>query len=290
MKLSSYINSFTPKDIYRITKRSERLKKAQPYLFDFDYPIYDNPESVMSKEEIKNAIELGIMRFYYKRETGTSGGTIQDFKDELEEWLNRRMPYYNELFFTLTLKYDILDNTTLKETYSRTVEDELSEGITRKENINSNRDGTSNTNLDINSNETGKETKEDNSTNNFRGIELDTPQGSQNIDDMSFKHASGGSITKDTDIVSSELNTNKTGDQSQVGNNITTDKTNVASDLSNDKTQSKNKIESYTKERKGKIGIGSYPKLIADYRKNILTIIEDIIDEADILFYQLYDY
>lgn len=290
MRMSDYVNSFSyHTDPQRLSNWTERLQKARPHLFDFEYPIYDDPLSPLRKEEIKEQIELGILRRYYKREIGSSGGTITDFKHDLEEWLTRRMSYYNEILFTLSLEYDILDNVHMKETYKRNVNDILNEEGNRNETVKNDRTTNSKANNKIDRKADTIEGTEQVKNGMFNGVEFDTPQGMINVDDMNFKHASGASTTKDSEDSTTNTNVNTVGNETGSTDIETLDNTDIVRNGGNQKEQTKSKDEKYTLERKGKVGVTSYPDLVAKFRRNIVNVVEDIVLEADNLFYQLYD-
>lgn len=80
-------------------------------IFDFKYPFYD--------ENKRPDFEQAFIRHFYFREIGCD--TVDRFKLYLQDKMNIVFPYYNELFKSASIEYDVLDNYKLTETYERNV-------------------------------------------------------------------------------------------------------------------------------------------------------------------------
>lgn len=88
----------------------ERIKKAAPKVFDFAYQ-----RKYLTDAE-KAGLEEKILRHYYFREIGLE--TVAKWKFYLESRMNEIMPYYDEMYRTAKLEYDILENFKTEEVYS----------------------------------------------------------------------------------------------------------------------------------------------------------------------------
>lgn len=92
-----------------IASTSARVKLAVPKVFDFTYP-----RKYLTDDE-KEALEEKILRHYYFREIGLE--TVAKWKFYLESRMNEIMPYYDEMYRTAKLEYDILENFKTEEVY-----------------------------------------------------------------------------------------------------------------------------------------------------------------------------
>jgi len=106
MQLREYIEHFTQ---YEEMPVRNRIEAGRQHLFDFEYPIFD--------EEYRNVFETHFIRNFYMREIGFENEGL--FKFQLETWLLINMPYYNKLFESELLQYDVLTNVNNKETFNR---------------------------------------------------------------------------------------------------------------------------------------------------------------------------
>lgn len=73
---------------------------ARPYLFNFDYPIFD--------ESYKPELETKIINHFYTQEIGQE--TVGLFKQRLKTKMREIMPYYNQLYMSERLKFDPFKN------------------------------------------------------------------------------------------------------------------------------------------------------------------------------------
>lgn len=72
------------------------IADATQYIFDFEYPIFDNA--------YKSVLETKILRHYYTREIGEE--TYGLWKLRLQDRLNVIMPYYNQLYESTLLSFN----------------------------------------------------------------------------------------------------------------------------------------------------------------------------------------
>lgn len=183
-------------------------------IFSFPYEFYD--------ETKREKFERDFIRHFYFREIGCE--TVDRFKLYLRDKMETVFPYYNELFKSASIKYDVLDNYKLTETYTRNYQnDGKTSGITSNvgqyfgnQSSESNRDttgkadetentthsthstGLSTTDTENNSvtdtennNTTEDNTTRTNTSNNTTETDdikkfLDTPQGATSLEDSKY--------------------------------------------------------------------------------------------------------
>ena len=222
------------------------------------YPLYTStssheyiPNIIPTRDEINKK----ILDHYKYREIGFE--TVGRFLDELEITMNEIMPYYNQLMFTMDQDYDIKYNAD----YTRTINRQLAN------------QGASNSQT----NASTSSTTVDNSTvNNYnKNVKSDTPQDSLSIvntgiDTVTYANELGFNHDTNTENGRHEGVSSSTGSGSQ--------------------TSSTNETEGTTEAVKGNYGQVSVQSLIEHYRKLILNIVQDIINDDRIkeLFMNIY--
>lgn len=92
----------------------EIIEKAVPYVFDFEFPIFD--------EDYRLPLCKKILRSYYTREICEE--TVGLWKLRLSTTLNNIMPYYNQLYKSELLKFDPLYDVDITRTGNRDKNDE----------------------------------------------------------------------------------------------------------------------------------------------------------------------
>ena len=102
---------------------TEAIEGARRNIFDFDYPL---------STEHKEAFETKFLRHYYFREIGLE--TVQLWKEFLQDKLILLSPYYNQLYESADLKYDILNNVdySVSTEYGSVVDSSGSSGTKSK--------------------------------------------------------------------------------------------------------------------------------------------------------------
>lgn len=94
-QLSGYVQSVDYSDVDLV------LRAAEPKIFDFDYPIFD--------ENYRHVLNTKILKHYYINEIGLE--TYALWKLRLNTKMNEIMPYYNQLYkselYTFNPLYDI---------------------------------------------------------------------------------------------------------------------------------------------------------------------------------------
>lgn len=236
-------------------------EQTRPYLDQAmsDYPLYvakntedrQIPDFIPTREQINNA----ILNYYKYREIGFE--TIGRFLDELRTSLNEIMPYYNQIMYTMDLDYNVIHNVD----YTRETTREKETEITNR--------GTSNT----------QGTDQSSTTSDLEAynkhVNSNTPQSALSITNKQIDQVNYADlVTWDHDSNSSEGTT--TGSSSVTG---TTQATGNQEDL-----------ETILERIRGNYGTVSAQKLIDEYRKLIVNIIQEIVQNRRIaeLFMTVY--
>lgn len=103
------VNSYTYNNMDK--KPTERIEIALPYIFDFQYPCWN--------EEYKRILEKKIIMHYLMDEINVEVPEL--WKIMLEEKLNLIMPYYNSLYESI-VKYDFTKNYNVTTTNTENVD------------------------------------------------------------------------------------------------------------------------------------------------------------------------
>lgn len=275
----------------------EIIDNSRNKIFSFDYPIFD--------PDYKAGLEKKIIKRYYTREICAE--TFGRWKLFLESRMLEIMPYYNQLYNSELIKYNIFEDVNYERTGNRTGE-ETGENSSAGETVHTGHDsntavqdftGTDVTNAEGTSHEEGERNKTgeytDDSTqwNKFS----DTPQGSvQNIENDSY-------LTNATKITEGRTQSSEENETNSVDGNTTNDsttnmvhKTTTNSIGENDYTDnrsdsgehSKNTLENYSELIKGKYPGKSYMNMIQEFRETFLNIDKMVIDELSDLFMMIY--
>lgn len=235
----------------------EVIEKSQAKIFSFDYPIFDNA--------YKKGLEKKILKHYYTREIcAETFGRWQLF---LESRLLEIMPYYNQLYESTLIKYDIFEDVNYTRTGSRSGEESGNTSGTGKT-VHSGTDTTNRTDtLDGDYHTEGE----------AWSLYSDTPQGSVgNIDNLSY-------------LTNATKNTNEEDSSSDETRTTTGTDTHAYTDNREDASESsKNTLEEYTELIKGKNPGSSYMQMIQDFRATFLNIDKMIIDDLSDLFMTVY--
>jgi hypothetical protein len=204
-------------------------------------------------EKYRPVLERKILKHFYMREIGFE--TVGLFKMKLNNKMNEIMPYYNKLYESELFEYNPLEDTNIKTERDRNgtrVENEGRKNVRNEENSSTNNN------------------KNVNDVNRWE-LNNETPQGAL-TDVTSGRYLTDAINTQTNDVETSE------GSASNIGNTETND----------DRNKNVSDIEDYIETIKGKRGTKSYPQLIEEYRKTILNIDMQIIDELKLLFFLLW--
>ena len=124
-ELRRYIDSFSQYSSKPLSIK-ERINIGQPHLFDFDYPFFD--------ESKRKDFERKWIRRFYMTEVGFE--TIELFKFHLENWMNEKMPYYNQRFESELIKFDPLKNTEMQRDKTKSIDGSRNDDVTTTGNKN----------------------------------------------------------------------------------------------------------------------------------------------------------
>jgi len=124
-ELYNYIDHFSQYD-YPPKSIKEKIEIGTPHLFDFDYPFFD--------ESKRKEFERKWVRRFYMTEIGFE--TIELFKFHLENWMNEKMPYYNQRFRSELIQFDPLMNTVMDRTKDHTTDGTRNDNIDKVGNKN----------------------------------------------------------------------------------------------------------------------------------------------------------
>lgn len=204
-------------------------------------------------EQYRPVLERKILKHFYMREIGFE--TVGLFKMKLNNKMNEIMPYYNKLYQSELFEYDPLEDTNIKTERDRNGTRVENEG---RKNVRSEENSSTNNNKNVND------------INRWE-LNNETPQGAL-TDVTSGRYLTDAINTQTSDVETSE------GSASNIGNTETND----------DRNKNVSDIEDYIETIKGKRGTKSYPQLIEEYRKSILNIDMQIIDELKTLFFLLW--
>ena len=204
-------------------------------------------------EQYRPVLERKILKHFYMREIGFE--TVGLFKMKLNNKMNEIMPYYNKLYQSELFDYNPLEDTNIKTERDRNGTRVENEG---RKNVRSEENSSTNNNKNVND------------INRWE-LNNETPQGAL-TDVTSGRYLTDAINTQTSDVETSE------GSASNIGNTETND----------DRNKNVSDIEDYIETIKGKRGTKSYPQLIEEYRKSILNIDMQIIDELKMLFFLLW--
>lgn len=223
------------------------------------YPLYQPkstneyiPRIVPTREEINNA----ILNYYKYREIGFE--TFGRFLHELETTMKEIMPYYNQLFYTQDLDFNVIYNVDYVREIKREREDNTQDNLT------------GNTTTDTESTTNSSNTT-NNSINSYnKNVSSQTPQGSlsitaQNIDNVSY----ADNVTWNKDNTTENGTSTGTSSTSAEGTTNTTQAN----------TGKRNEDESTRETTKGNYGVVSAQDLIKKYREIIVNDIQEIVND-----------
>lgn len=246
IELRRYIDSFSQYQFPRPSIK-EKIDIGTPHLFDFDYPFFD--------ETKRKDFERKWVRRFYMTEVGFE--TIELFKFYLENWMNEKMPYYNQMFKSELLEFDPLRNFEIdkKKDHSKdgtsrldTNEDGKFETHTANDNEthvvgtgSMTSDGTVDSNGTTKLDETGTKkgnNKNESTGNNFaRTLESDTPdkriaittEDGQGVIEYASKINEVTGKNNDTENITIDENTTKNSNGNTTDNTTTHDEANTKS-------------------------------------------------------------
>lgn len=224
-------------------------------LFTFDYDFYsDNPKD---KEEFEKL----FIQWYYFREIGFE--TPERFKMKLQAKLNIIMPYYRQLALTEWDKVRTVEQMMTSKN--------LKESTTHEQTISGNNE----------SSISGESSQTASSSSSQQQVSTNTQNAkASNINDgVSKSSLDEGFLTSSTSI-------NDNGNQNITGNN--SDTSEITSTQNSSGTNNQVLSESTIFTSQGDVGIQTPAYAITEWRKVLININQQIIDECRDLFMSIY--
>lgn len=236
----------------------EKIDKALPIIFNFEYPIWS--------ESYRVELERKIIKHYFNKEIGLE--TFGLWQLYLDERLNLIMPYYNELYKTISLNYEWLEDINISENFDS--------NKTTNGNISTNNE------INVNVKDTEINTSEMQGKNNNK---VDRQGKNLNSD---FPQGNFAGLDYGSNYLESEGN--ETSEDTQTNTvNANTDRTNTNNTNTTGSNQSKtDTTDLYNKVIKGLNGSRSRTQLNVEYRQSLINIDKQIIDELYDLFMLVY--
>lgn len=229
------------------------IDEARKYLFDFDYPFYEERE--------RENFERDFIRYFYMREIGQE--TEELFKFNLETWLLINMPYYNQLFKSQLIDFDPLINQHTET--SRQTDRDKQEDETNKTNTQQQTDTSS----------SGDTNSDDDSFT--RNIEENTPDSRLQL--------SAGNGT----MIQYASNINEEDSRSESHNTETSQSnTETQGDTDTTRNQTDDEQENMRQTYKGKSGDMTYAEMLQAYRSTFMRIEKMIFNDLENLFMLVY--
>lgn len=316
MELRRYIESFSQHTIPK-PNTNTKIEIGRTHLFDFDYSFFD--------DDYKTVFETNFIRYFYFREIGFD--VMERFKFELENYMRMNISYWNKLFETELIDYEVLENYKMSEEYKRNVD--KNQDVDNQQNMTNVSDGK----LDVSGNVIAKgdsttDTKDNakangQSTNTIAGkttadnktntktkndeVYSDTPQSNLSgrdyatnatfTENNSDKTGNVNTTNNSSETANSSSQTDSTGNQTSHSTQESTNKDSQITkqnDVGTTNLLGKTKIvtvEDYILTKTGKIGERNYPKMIEEYRATLLRIELQIFQEMNKqLFMLIYNF
>jgi hypothetical protein len=281
MELRSCLSTFlvfSGVDVSTMTTK-QLIEEGRKKLFDFEYEIFD--------EAYKNVFETHFIRKFFMREIGFE--TEDRFKFELETWLMINMNYFNKLFKSELLTFDVFNNTKVDITQNKTNDKTSTNSQTTDAGSTNTTDGNGSSTSDGTNDKTKHNTTTGTETNDDfeRRLQSDTPDNRLTITATDgtgvIEYAS--KIEEDNNNRSRDTSNTSDGTDNTVSHAESTDTSHVTS-VSDSNVVSNgngtiNEIEDYIESKTGKIGSQTYASMLKEYRDSFLRIEKDIFKEME---------
>lgn len=283
------------------TSVKQIIAAAIPYVFDFDFPIFD--------ESYRNVLETKILKHYYTREIGLE--TVGLWKLKVDTKLNEIMPFYNQLYKSELIEFNPMYDVDLTRDHNLKREETTKQDATEKGTIEKTGNVDDNTHTETSDNQNNESTTDiQNTTGSTSREQLgsskthydkysDTPQGSlQNVQNDTY--LTNARMVNDTDSQTGE--TTVSGNDTSKGTTMANSSTNGTNDternistndseeksVSQNLNKNLNSIDDYIEHVKGKNGGVSFSAMLNEFRATFLNIDMQIIDELNDLFMNLW--
>lgn len=293
----------------------EVITKAVPFIFDFDFPLYDSTH--------RNMLCCKILMHYYTQEIAYE--TYGLWKFNLRRKMLEIMPYYNklyeaaemlkpaEMFDTKNIKRERRTETESSDTNSGTTTtattdrgtNTRTDNLTSTANTNATSSATSSTTGETSSTTSGTATTTDSKRGDDTTYTSDTPQGAL-TDLTKGKYMTSGTVNKtvssdDSESTTSSENTDTTtsettssgSDRAQTtttnkGTVTTTDAKTGSSETSTSNTATASGTATETETVKGYDGSRIPAEMVTAYIDTIINVDMQIIDNLQDLFISIW--
>lgn len=237
---------------------------------DYELSDYLNDDQITLIEErlpnwSKEKLARKCLKKFYMREIGFETPWL--FKHMLKVRLDEVMAEKLPVLYSMAIEYDPLVNVDYNETFSRRID-----GTNNGSSQNSETVGEDSTNTS-----SSQATSTSSTSSSGLKVNSDTPQGRINKQDIL-----SGSYASSTEA---EENTTS-GSTTTSGSDTSTLDRDISRTQNGSYNQTDAKVETYTKSMRGNSGtLTTAQKLIEQYRKIIVAIDKEIMDELDPLFF-----
>lgn len=251
----------------------EVLSKSWNKVVTSNFAIFD--------EAYREKLVSKVLKHYYLREIGAETAGVWML------WMNTKfeeiMPYYNQLYESAKLKFEPFYDVDYTRSSQRDVTETEhgsyeNKGQTQSEGSSTDTGKTGNT-------RTGKTTEVESTGGTSKDLYSDTPQGAlTGVDNETYltnarKVTDSGNSNTDVDETITDAGTSEVkGVNSQT----------VNSTLNNTNAKSGEKGDTFSEDVRGKMGGGSYSKMLIEYRDTFINIDMLVIDEFKDLFFGLW--
>lgn len=251
----------------------EILAKSWDKIFTSKVSFFD--------EAYRSVLCQKILKHYYLREIGaeTTGVWMLWMNTKLEEI----MPYYNQLYESAKIKFNPMQDVDLSRTHNRTVEGTTTDDETRTNTTSDTRTVKSDGTTKVTNNGTTERVV--NNTGTKKDLYSDTPQGAiTGLENENYLTNARKVTNVDDETESNTVANTQNGESTQ-------NETDTATGTNNGTTKSSgsnNSTEEYVETISGKQGTESYSKMLQEFRKTLLNIDMQVIEEFDELFFGLW--
>ena len=249
------------------------LSKSWNKVVTSNFAIFD--------EAYREKLVSKVLKHYYLREIGAETAGVWML------WMNTKfeeiMPYYNQLYESAKLKFEPFYDVD----YTRSTQRDVTEtehgsyenkGQTESSGSSTDTGKTSNT-------RTGKTTEVGSNSGTSKDLYSDTPQGAlTGVDNETYLT----NARKVTDSSNSQTDVDETVTDSGSSEVKGVTSQTVNSTLNNTNAKTGEKGDSFSESVIGKMGGGSYSKMLIEYRDTFINIDMKVIDEFKDLFFGLW--
>lgn len=251
----------------------EVLSKSWNKVVTSNFAIFD--------EAYREKLVSKVLKHYYLREIGAETVGVWML------WMNTKfeeiMPYYNQLYESAKLKFEPFYDVDYTRSSQRDVT-EVEHG-SYENNGQTQSDGSSTDTGKTSNTRTGKTTEVGSTGGTSKDLYSDTPQGAlTGVESETYltnarKVTDSGNSNTDVDETITDAGTSELkGVNSQT----------VNSTLNNTNAKSGEKGDTFSEDVRGKMGGGSYSKMLIEYRDTFINIDMLVIDEFKDLFFGLW--